>query len=32
VSDVIRTNERQAWFVGEHLVDTPLIAQENEPA
>src|SRR5437773_12547149 len=32
VSDVIRTNERQAWFVGEHLVDTPLIAQEHEPA
>ena len=32
VSDVIRTNERQVWFVGEHLVDTPLIAQEHEPA
>jgi len=24
VSDVIRTNELQVWFVGEHLVDTPL--------
>ncbi len=25
VSDVIRTNELQAWFVVEHLVDTPLV-------
>lgn len=25
VSQVIRTNERHVWFVGEHLVDTPLI-------
>jgi starvation-inducible DNA-binding protein len=25
VSDVIRTNELQVWFVSEHLVDTPLI-------
>lgn len=25
VSDVIRTNELQVWFVGEHLVDIPLI-------
>jgi starvation-inducible DNA-binding protein len=25
VSDVIRTNELQAWFVAEHLVDTPLV-------
>ena len=32
VSDVIRTNERQVWFVAEHLVDTPLIAHEHEPA
>ena len=29
VSEVIRTNERQGWFVGEHLVDTPLIAHER---
>ena len=29
VSEVIRTNERQVWFVGEHLVDTPLIAQHG---
>jgi starvation-inducible DNA-binding protein len=26
VSDVIRTNEMQVWFVSEHLVDTPLVA------
>jgi starvation-inducible DNA-binding protein len=25
VSDVIRTNELQAWFLSEHLVDTPLV-------
>ncbi|RAJ56547.1 starvation-inducible DNA-binding protein [Streptomyces sp. Amel2xB2] len=25
VSEVIRTNELQAWFVAEHLVDTPLV-------
>jgi starvation-inducible DNA-binding protein len=25
VSDVIRTNELQVWFVSEHLVDTPLV-------
>ena len=24
VSDVIRTNEMQVWFLGEHLVNTPL--------
>jgi starvation-inducible DNA-binding protein len=24
VSEVLRTNELQAWFVAEHLVDTPL--------
>ena len=32
IRDVIRTNERQIWFVGEHLVGTPLIANEHEPA
>ena len=32
VSDEIRTNERQARFVAEHLADTPLIAREHEPA
>jgi starvation-inducible DNA-binding protein len=25
VSDVIRTNELQTWFIAEHLVDTPLV-------
>ena len=25
VSDLIRTNELQAWFLAEHLVDTPLV-------
>jgi starvation-inducible DNA-binding protein len=25
VSDVIRTNELQVWFVGEHVVDIPLV-------
>jgi starvation-inducible DNA-binding protein len=25
VSDVLRTNEMQAWFVSEHLVDLPLV-------
>ncbi len=25
ISDVIRTNEMQAWFLAEHLVDTPLV-------
>ena len=25
VSDVIRTNELEVWFVAEHLVDTPLV-------
>jgi starvation-inducible DNA-binding protein len=28
VSEVIRTNERQVWFVGGHL-DTPLTAHER---
>lgn len=25
VSDVLRTNELQAWFISEHLVDLPLV-------
>jgi starvation-inducible DNA-binding protein len=25
VSDVIRSNEKQVWFVSEHIVDTPLV-------
>jgi starvation-inducible DNA-binding protein len=31
VSDVLRTNELQAWFVSEHLVETPLVFA-NVPA
>jgi starvation-inducible DNA-binding protein len=25
MSDVLRTNELQVWFVAEHLVDTPVV-------
>jgi starvation-inducible DNA-binding protein len=25
VSDIMRTGELQAWFLAEHLVDTPLV-------
>ena len=25
MSDVLRRNELQVWFVSEHLVDTPLV-------
>jgi len=28
VSDVLRTNELQIWFVSEHLVDAPLVEAE----
>jgi starvation-inducible DNA-binding protein len=28
VSDVMRTNELQVWFVSEHVVDTPLVRAE----
>ena len=31
VSDVIRTGELQAWFLAEHLVDTPLV-RSGQPA
>lgn len=31
VSDVIRTNELQAWFLAEHLVDTPLVRLADPP-
>jgi starvation-inducible DNA-binding protein len=27
VSDVIRTNELQVWFLSEHLVDVPLVRE-----
>ena len=26
VSDIIRSNEQQVWFVAEHVVDVPLVA------
>ena len=29
VSSVIRTNEMQAWFIAEHLVDRPLVRAEE---
>jgi starvation-inducible DNA-binding protein len=29
VSSVIRTNEMQAWFVAEHVVDAPLVRAKN---
>jgi starvation-inducible DNA-binding protein len=34
VSDVLRTNELQSWFISEHLVDTPLVhaAPESQAA
>lgn len=28
VSDVLRPNELQSWFIGQHLVDTPLILEK----
>ncbi len=30
VSDVLRTNEMQLWFLSEHLVDTPLARADEE--
>ena len=32
VSDVLRTNELQVWFVSEHLVDVPLIKGDSKSA
>jgi starvation-inducible DNA-binding protein len=29
VSDVLRTNELQVWFISEHLVDVPLVRAEE---
>jgi starvation-inducible DNA-binding protein len=29
VSDVLRPNELQSWFIGQHLVDTPLILDKS---
>jgi starvation-inducible DNA-binding protein len=32
VSDIIRTGEMQAWFLAEHLVDTPLVRSDEAAA
>jgi len=32
VSNVIRTNEMQVWFVAEHLVDAPLVHADGQAA
>jgi starvation-inducible DNA-binding protein len=32
VSNVIRTNEMQVWFVAEHLVDAPLVRADGQAA
>jgi starvation-inducible DNA-binding protein len=32
VSDVIRTNEMQVWFVAEHVVDAPLVHTDGQAA
>jgi starvation-inducible DNA-binding protein len=29
VSDVIRTNELQVWFLAEHVVDTPVVRADE---
>ena len=31
VSDALRTNELQAWFLSEHLVEVPLVHAEEPP-
>jgi starvation-inducible DNA-binding protein len=31
VSDIIRTNELQVWFVAEHVVDVPLVKSDDAP-
>ena len=32
VSDVLRTNELQVWFISEHLVDVPLVRAQSASA
>jgi starvation-inducible DNA-binding protein len=32
VSEVLRTNELQAWFLSEHLVDVPLVKTHSSAA
>jgi starvation-inducible DNA-binding protein len=29
VSNVIRTNELQVWFIGEHVVDSPAVQPQD---
>ncbi len=31
VSEVVRCNEAEAWFISEHLVDTPLVRAHQRP-
>jgi starvation-inducible DNA-binding protein len=31
VSQVLRTHERQTWFIAEHLVDVPVVLADTEP-
>ncbi len=31
VSEVLRTNELQTWFLSEHLVNVPLVEAKNPP-
>jgi starvation-inducible DNA-binding protein len=32
ISEVLRTNELQQWFINEHLVNVPLVKAEGEPS
>ena len=32
ISEVLRTNELQQWFINEHLVSMPLVKAEGEPS
>ena len=32
ISDVIRTNELQVWFLAEHLVDVPMVRADQAKA
>jgi hypothetical protein len=32
ISDVLRTNELQVWFLSEHLVDVPLVKAKERSA
>jgi starvation-inducible DNA-binding protein len=32
VSEVLRTNELQVWFLSEHLVNVPLVKAQEPPA